>query len=267
VATTRQIVNKAQHKRFNKSTIQQLMLSIFYKEINTFFASLIGYIVIGVFLLLLGLYMWVFPETSVLDSGFAQLDTLFSTAPFVFIFLIPAVTMRVFAEEQQTGTIELLITRPISDWQIVMGKFLACFALVAVALVPTVLYYVSVYQLGSPTGNLDSGGIIGSYIGLLLLSAAFVAIGVFASTLTNNQIVAFVLGAFLCFFVYIAFDSLSRLPIFFGKTDDIVQSFGIAHHYNSVSRGVLDTRDVIYFISVVAIFLAATVLSLGRRKW
>ena len=245
----------------------RLMLSIFYKEINSFFSSLIGYMVVGVFLLLMGLVMWVFPDYSVLDSNYATLEGLFGIAPMVFLFLIPAVTMRTFAEEKQSGTIELLVTRPISDWQIVGGKFLACFVLVLFALLPTVLYYLTVYQLGSPIGNLDSGGIIGSYIGLLFLAAAFVAIGVFASSLTNNQIVAFVLATFLCFFVYLAFDFLSRLPIFFGKTDDIVQSIGIEYHYNSISRGVLDTRDVIYFVSIIAVFLAATVLSLGKRRW
>ena len=243
------------------------MLSIFKKEINTFFFFFFGYIVIGVFLVLMGLVMWVFPDYSVLDGNYANLDTLFGIAPMIFMFLIPAVTMRTFAEEKQAGTIELLVTRPITDWQIVGGKFLACFALVAFALVPTVLYYFTVYQLGAPQGNLDSGGIIGSYIGLLFLAGAFVAIGVFASSLTNNQIIAFVLATFLSFFVYLAFDYLSRLPVFFGKTDDIVQSIGIAYHYNSVSRGVLDSRDVIYFLSVIALFLAATVLSLGRRKW
>lgn len=243
------------------------MLPIFFKEINAFFSSLIGYIVVGTFLVLMGLLMWIFPEYSILDSNYASLETLFAVAPMVFMFLIPAVTMRTFAEEKQSGTIELLVTRPITDWQIVGGKFLACFVLVAFALLPTVLYYVSVYQLGAPVGNIDSGGTLGSYIGLLFLAGAFVAIGVFASSLTNNQIVAFVLATFLCFFVYLAFGLLSRLPIFFGKTDDIVQSFGIEYHYNSISRGSLDTRDVVYFISVIAFFLAATVLSLGRRRW
>lgn len=243
------------------------MFSIFRKEINTFFSSLIGYIVIGVFLVLMGLLLWVFPEFSILDGAYANLDTLFVVSPMVFMFLIPAVTMRTFAEEKQTGTIELLVTRPITDWQIVSGKFLACFALVGFALLPTGLYYISVYQLGAPPGNLDSGGILGSYIGLLFLAGAFVAIGIFASSLTNNQIVAFVMATFLCFFFYLAFDYLSRLPIFFGKTDDVVQSFGIAYHYDSISRGVLDTRDLVYFISSIALFLAATVLSLGRRRW
>jgi ABC-2 type transport system permease protein len=243
------------------------MLPIFFKEINAFFSSLIGYIVVGTFLVLMGLLLWVFPEYSILDSNYATLDTLFGIAPMVFMFLIPAVTMRAFAEEKQSGTIELLVTRPITDWQIVGGKFLACFVLVVFALLPTLLYYFSVHQLGAPVGNIDSGGTIGSYIGLLFLAGAFVAIGVFASSLTNNQIVAFVLATFLCFFVYLAFGFLSRLPIFFGKTDDIVQSLGIEYHYNSISRGSLDTRDLVYFLSIIALFLAATVLSLGKRRW
>ena len=243
------------------------MLSILKKEINTFFSSLIGYVVIGVFLILMGLLLFVFPDYSILDNNYASLDTLFAIAPMVFIFLIPAVTMRSFAEEQQSGTIELLVTRPVSDWQIVAAKFGACLLLVIFALVPTITYYFTVYQLGATPGNLDSGGIFGSYIGLVLLAAAFVAIGVFASSLTNNQIVSFVLATFLCFFVYLAFDLLSSLPVFYGKSDDLVQAFGIQYHYNSLSRGVLDTRDLVYFLSIISLFLAATTLSLGRRKW
>lgn len=243
------------------------MFSILKKEINAFFSSLIGYVVMGVFLVLMGLVMFVFPDYSVLDGNYASLDTLFGIAPMIFMFLIPAVTMRTLAEEQQSGTIELLVTRPVSDGQIVMAKFLASLILVIFTLIPTLLYYITVYNLGATKGNLDSGGIFGSYIGLVFLAAAFVAIGVFASSLTNNQIVAFVLATFLSFFVYLAFGFLSRLPVFYGKTDDIVQSFGIEYHYNSMSRGVLDTRDVVYFISLIALFLAATTLSLGRRKW
>jgi ABC-2 type transport system permease protein len=243
------------------------MLSILKKEINAFFSSLIGYVVMGVFLVLMGLVMFVFPDYSVLDGNYASLDTLFGIAPMIFMFLIPAVTMRTLAEEQQSGTIELLVTRPVSDWQIIMAKFLASLILVVFTLIPTVLYYITVYNLGAPKGNLDSGGIFGSYIGLVFLAAAFVAIGVFASSLTNNQIVAFVLATFLSFFVYLAFGFLSRLPVFYGKIDDVVQSFGIEYHYNSMSRGVLDTRDVVYFVSLIALFLGATTLSLGRRKW
>lgn len=221
----------------------------------------------GVFLVLMGLVMFVFPDYSVLDGNYASLDTLFGIAPMIFMFLIPAVTMRTLAEEQQSGTIELLVTRPVSDWQIVMAKFLASLILVIFTLIPTLIYYFTVYSLGAPKGNLDSGGIFGSYIGLVFLAAAFVAIGVFASSLTNNQIVAFVLATFLSFFVYLAFGFLSRLPVFYGKIDDVVQSFGIEYHYNSMSRGVLDTRDIIYFISLIGLFLTATTLSLGRRKW
>lgn len=243
------------------------MIPVFLKEINTFFASLIGYVVIGTFLVIMGLLMWVFPEFSIPDGNYASLDTLFGIAPMVFMFLIPAVTMRSLAEEKQTGTIELLVTRPVADWQIVGGKFMAAFVLVVIALLPTWLYYFSVWQLGAPQGNIDFGGTLGSFIGLLFLAGAFVSIGIFASSLTNNQIVAFVLATFLCFFVYLAFDYLSRLSVFFGKTDDIIQSLGIDYHYNSISRGSLDTRDIIYFLSVIALFFAATLLSLGKRKW
>ena len=242
------------------------MLAIFRKEINAFFSSLIGFIVIGAFLVLMGLLLWVFPDFSVLDGNYATLDTLFAIAPMVFLFLIPAVTMRSFAEENQSGTLELLVTRPLSDWQIVAGKYLAAMTLVVFALLPTALYYFTVYRLGAPPGNLDSGGIMGSYIGLLFLAAAFAAIGLFASSLTTNQIVAFLLATLLCFTVYLVFDFLSQLPIFYGTSDDLVQALGMQSHYDALSRGVLDTRDVVYFLSVIAVFLAATVLSLGRRK-
>ena len=244
------------------------MLSIYLKEISTFFSSLIGYIVIGVFLILIGSVMWIFPETSILEYNYATMDQLFDIAPMVFVFLIPAITMRSFAEENQSGTIELLATRPISDLQIVMGKFLACLTLVAFALLPTLIYYYSVYQLGFPEpGNLDSGAIMGSYFGLFLLAASFVSIGILASSFSNNQIVAFVLATFLCFFIHWGFQFISLLPIFVGKFDDVVQMFGIDYHYISISRGVVDSRDVLYFFSVVAFFIAATVTSLGRRKW
>ena len=243
------------------------MFAIYKKEIAAFFSSLIGYIVIGTFLTLLGLLLWVIPDYSLLESNYASLDAFFDLAPAVFMLLIPAVTMRAFAEEQQSGTLELLVTRPLSDWQIVGGKFLASVTLVVFALVPTVLYYYSIHQLGVPKGNLDSGGIIGSYIALLFLAGAFTAIGIFSSSLTNNQIVAFILAAFLCFFVWLAFDMLSRLPVFFGTVDDIVQRFGIANHYSSLSRGVMDSRDIVYFLSLIFLFLAGTVLALGRRKW
>ncbi|MBI5916548.1 MAG: gliding motility-associated ABC transporter permease subunit GldF [Bacteroidetes bacterium] len=243
------------------------MLTIFFKEINTFFSSLIGYIVVGVFLGILGLVMFVFPDTSLLNYNYATLDQLFDIAPMVFVFLIPAVTMRSLAEEHSAGTIELLATRPLTDLQIVLGKFFACLALAVFALLPTILYYLTVYQLGSPKGNLDSGAIVGSYLGLMSLAAAFVAIGVFASSITNHQIASFVVAVFLCFLFHWGFLFFSKLPIFVGKVDDIVQMLGIDYHYTSISRGVIDTRDVIYFVSVAGIFVAMTVASLERRKW
>jgi len=225
--------------------IQIKMYAIFIKEINAFFSSVIGYVVIGVFILMTGLLMWVFPDFSILDYEYATLDQLFSMGPIIFLFLIPAICMRSFAEEQQPGTIELLVTRPISDLSI----------------------YYSVHQLGSPPGNLDSGGVIGSYFGLVMLAAAFVAIGLLASSLTRNQIVAFILGTVLCFLIHWGFELISTLPVFVGKVDDVVQMFGINYHYNSISRGLIDTRDLIYFISIICFFIAATVVSLGRRKW
>ncbi len=243
------------------------MYSIFLKEVNTFFSSLIGYLVIGGFLVIMGLIMFVFPDTSLLNYNYASLGQLFEIAPLIFAFLIPAITMRSFSEEQQSGTIELLTTRPLSDLEIVLGKYFAALLLVAFALLPTLLYYYTVYQLGSPPGNIDAGAVAGSYLGLLLLAGAFVAIGVFASSLTDNQIVAFILATTLCFLFHWGFYFFSRLPTFVGRIDDLVQMIGIDYHYESISRGVIDTRDVVYFFSLICFFIAATLVSLGRRKW
>ncbi len=243
------------------------MYSIYKKEINSFFNSLIGLVVVGLFLVLLGLFLWVFDDTNILTNKFATLDQFFDLAPFVFIFLIPAVTMRMIAEEKQNGTIELLVTRPLSDMQIILGKYLAAVALVAFALLPTILYYVTVYQLGSPRGNLDSGAIIGSYIGLLLLGAVFTSIGLFASSITKNQIISFLLASFLCFFFYLGFEYVSKTPIFVGKIDDLIQMFGINYHYKSISNGVVVLADIIYFFSIIILFLKLTQISLESRKW
>jgi len=245
------------------------MLTIFKKEINTFFSSLIGYIVIGVFLLMTGLMMFVFPDTSLLDSSYVTMEQLFSLAPIIFMFLIPAVTMRSFAEEIQTGTIELLTTRPLTDFEIVMGKYLANLGLVLFALIPTILYYYTVNNLASsPIDQLDSGAMMGSYVGLFLLAAVYTSIGVFASSLIDNQIVSFILATFLCFMVFWAFYFLSRLPVFVGGNNELlVQAFGLDYHYYSISRGKVDTRDLIYFFSVIAFFVGATLVSLQRRKW
>lgn len=211
--------------------------------------------------------MFVFPDYSLLNYNYASLGQLFNLAPLIFMFLIPAITMRSFAEENQSGTIELLTTRPLSDLSIVLGKYLACVVLLIFALLPTLLYYYTVHQLGAPVGNLDSGAIIGSYFGLVFLGGAFAAIGIFASSITDNQIVAFILATFLCFIFYYGFFFISNLPIFVGKVDDIVQMIGIDYHYTSISRGVVDTRDVVYFFSFIAVFILMTVTALGRRKW
>ncbi|NJO87347.1 MAG: gliding motility-associated ABC transporter permease subunit GldF [Lewinella sp.] len=243
------------------------MYAIFRKEINTFFSSLIGYLVIGLFLVILGLFLFVFPSSSLLDGGFASLSSFFYLVPNVFIFLIPAITMRVFAEEQQSGAIEMLVTKPLTDLQIILGKYLACVSLVVFALLPTALYFYTVYQLGSPRGNLDIAGTLGSYLGLLFLTLAFVAIGLFASTLTANQIVSFLLAAALCFWFYFGFDYLSQVPPIYGRLDAFVQSLGMQQHFASLGRGLIDSRDVIYFLSLTAFFLLLSLLSLERRKW
>ena len=243
------------------------MLSIFKKEINSFFSSLIGYIVIAVFLILTGLLLWVFPSTSLLNQNMATLDQLFVLAPMIFTFLIPAVTMRSFAEEQQTGTIEFLTTKPLRDIEIILGKYSACIVLVAFALLPTLIYYITMYQLGSPKGNLDSGAIAGSYIGLLLLGAVFTAIGIFASSLTNNQIISFLLAASLCIFIHWGFSFISEMPFLLGNGDDIVQMMGMDYHYRSISRGIVDLADVVYYVSVIFLFILLTKVSLERRQW
>lgn len=242
------------------------MYSIYKKELSSYFSSLIAYITLGVFLLVLGLFVWVFQETSILKYNYAGLDQLFTITPMVFTFLIPAVTMRSFAEERQNGTIELLKTKPVSDLQIILAKYFASFSLVLLALVPTLIYVYSVYMLGSPKGNLDIGGTIGSYIGLIFLVGAFVSIGMFSSSITSNQIVAFVLGTFLCFFTYWAFYFLSKLPMFVGQLDDIIEKLGISFHFEALSRGVIDTRNVIYFLSLITLFISATVTVLKISK-
>lgn len=245
----------------------EVMFALFKKEISNFLSSLIGIMVIVVFLLITGLFLWVFQsDFNVLNSNYADLDSLFIIAPWVFLFLVPAVTMRSFAEENRTGTIEMLLTKPLSDWQIIFAKFLAGVGLVLLALIPTFIYYFSIYRLGLPVGNLDSGGIWGSYIGLFLLSASFVSIGVFCSSVTNNQILAFILSVFLCGFLYIGFEFVFSLSLF-GSIDLFIRQLGLASHYSSISRGVVDTRDVLYFLSVIMVFLSMTKLVLASRKW
>ena len=240
------------------------MIEVFKKELNSFLNSLIAYVVIGVFLTSIGLMMWVFTDTSVLEYGFADMDTLFSLGPYVFIFLVPAITMKSFAEEKKMGTMELLLTKPLSDWNIVLGKFLAAFALVMFALIPSLIYYYSIYKLGNPVGNIDSAGVAGSYVGLMFLSIVFCAIGLLASSLTTNQIVSFILAAFQSFIFYTGFDSLSALG---GNAALVIKQFGILYHYESLSRGVIDSRSVIYFVSVAGLILLGTKTVISSRQW
>jgi ABC-2 type transport system permease protein len=242
------------------------MLSIYLKELNAFFSSLTGYIVLGVFLLVTGLMMWVFPEYNILDYSFASLNQFFGLGPVLFLFLLPALTMRAFSEEKQLGTLEFLVTHPITDLQIVLGKYLAVLTLIVFSILPTLIYYYSVYQLGSPKGNLDAGGILGSYLGLFSLAACFGAIGLFASSLTSNQIVAFLLSLSLSFVFYYVFDMIGNFPFLIGSWDLMIKKLGIDFHYRSMARGVIDSRDVIYFMSVIGLFLYLTHSNLMGRK-
>jgi ABC-2 type transport system permease protein len=242
------------------------MLAIFQKELSSFFSSLIGYLAIGVFLILTGLIMWVFPNNA-FDFGYANLDILFDNAPLVFMLLIPAVTMRMFSEEMRSGTLELLVTRPLTELQIILGKYFASLTLVIIAVMPTLLYYFTISTLALPAGNVDHGAIIGSYIGLLLLSAVFVSLGLLASSLSSNQMVAFVLAALLCFLLFVAFTALGSLGWFGGQIDHLILMLGIQHHYNSVSRGIVDSKDIIYFLSLIVLFIFCTKTVLESRKW
>jgi len=242
------------------------MIQVLSKEFNSFLNSLIAYVVIGVFLVATGLLLWVFPDTSVLDYGYADLGTLFALGPYVFIFLVPAVTMRSFAEENKAGTLELLLTKPLTDWGIVSGKFFASFLLVLFALIPTVIYYYSVYSLGNPVGNVDTPGVIGSYIGLALLGGVFCSVGILASSVTANQIVAFIVAAFLCFVLFTGFDSLAGLSVW-GAQALTVRQLGILYHYDALSKGLIDSRDILYFFSVIFLMLSLTKLTLGSRQW
>lgn len=240
------------------------VLTIFRKEVAAFFNSLIAYVVISVFLTGVGLFFWVF-EYNVLETGFASMEALFDYGPYLFLFLVPAITMRAFSEELKTGTIEFLATKPVTDWQIILGKYLGAVFLVLFSLIPTLLYYASVYWLGEPVGNLDSGAAWGAYIGLFSLGCIFAAIGLFTSALTDNQIVAFILGVFLCFFFFLAFDFMAGIRAL-GVINTFLLKLGIMEHYRSISRGVVDTRDALYFLSFVAIALIGTRIVLDLRK-
>ncbi len=239
------------------------MFAILKKEFNTFFASPIGYLVIAVFLLINGLFLWVFKgDFNILHAGFSDLTSFFYLAPWFFIFLIPAITMRSFSDEIRLGTIEILKTKPLSNWQIVLGKYLGAFLLIILALIPTLTYVYTIDQLGNPTGNLDLGSILGSYLGLLFLSAAFTAIGLFTSTLSNNQIVAFIAGVVLSFLMYYGFEAIAELNILKNLN---IQNIGMKEHFKSISKGVIDTKDILYFASVTFFFLFLTKTNFDKK--
>ena len=242
------------------------MLAIFKRELTSFFTSPIGYLVIGLFLILNGLFLWAFKGPfNIFDYGFADLSKFFLLAPWIFLFLIPAITMRSFSEERKLGTMELLFIKPISVWHTVMGKFLGTFALALIAIAPTVLYVFAVSSLGSTAGNLDIGLVWGSYLGLLFLVAAYTAIGLFASAITNNQIVAFLVGVLLCFAFYYGFEAVATL-FTNGSTSLFVESLGMKSHFESNAAGVISTRDLIYFISLAICFLYAAVIHLNNLE-
>jgi len=243
------------------------MWALFKKEISGFFSSLTGYLVIVVFLLLNSLFMWIVPgQFNVIENGYATMDSLFAIAPWVFLFLVPAICMRMFSEEKRTGTLDLLYTRPVSELQIILAKFLASWALVLFSLLPTLIYFWSVSRLGSPPGNMDMGGTWGSYIGLLFLGGIYAAIGIFASSLTGNQIVAFILAVFLSFLMYLGFEFISGIAES-GSTVFMISRLGISYHYNSISRGVIDSRDILYFAGVILLFIVGTRTVLQSNKW
>jgi ABC-2 type transport system permease protein len=240
------------------------MKAILLREIKSFFGSPIGYLVIAIFLLLNGLFLWVFEgDYNILNSGFADLSPFFTISPWILIFLIPAVTMRSFSDEMKQGTLELLLTKPLSIWQIVNGKFLGAMLLIVIAIIPTFIYVTVISGLGMPEGNIDMGSTMGSYFGLLFLIAGYSAIGIFTSTLSDNQIVAFILSVFLCFFFYFGFEGLaSYVP----SIENFISKLGMDNHFKSMSRGVLDTRDILYFVSVTVLFLSFTVFKLKSLK-
>jgi len=241
------------------------LFTLYKKEVADYFSSFIGYACIGLFLLFTGLLLWVFPDTSILGYGYADLRNFFSIVPYVLMFLVPAVTMRTIAGEKNDGTFDLLMTWPLSAWQIIMAKFAGCLSIIILAILPTLLYYFSVYQLGNPIGNIDSGAVCGSFIGLILLSCGFISLGLLTSILSRNVIVAFLLAAFLCYFTFIGLLSLSQMMVS-GFLSNFFASLALATHYDAISRGVADTRDLIYFLSFNVIILLLCKNSLGSGE-
>jgi len=236
------------------------------KEFRQFFSSLTGIIALAVFLLLNGLFLFVFPDSNMLDFGYATLDKFFELAPWILTFLVPAITMRSLADEFKGGTYEILQTKPLGYAQVVGGKYLGCLLIVVMALLPTLLYAFSMQALSADNAGIDVGGVTGSYIGLFFLAAVFTAIGICCSSLTSNAVVAFIVSAFACFILYMGFNAISRMAALASGVDYYVEMLGIDFHYRSISRGVIDGRDIIYFISVIAFFLLFTQRNLIKRR-
>jgi ABC-2 type transport system permease protein len=239
------------------------MLSVCKKELRQFFSSLTGYIAIIVFLLVNGLMLFVFDD-NIFDFGYATLDRFFQLAPWILLLLIPAITMRSFSDEFKTGTYEILQTRPLTRWQIIGGKYMGSVVVVLIALVPTIIYIFSIQRLSSGDG-LDVGATIGSYIGLFFLAGVFTAISVCCSSFTNNAVVAFIISLIGCALLYYGFSAISRLPALANGPDYFIEMLGIDFHYKSISRGLIDTRDIIYFLSVIFLFLSITNRNLLKR--
>ena len=240
------------------------MLSICKKEFRQFFSSLTGIIALSVFLLLNGLFLFVFPDSNVLDFGYATLEKFFDIAPWILMFMVPAITMRSFSDEFKTGTFEILQTKPLSKWQLLLGKYFGSLMVMLIAILPTIIYAITIQSL-SEEGGIDTGGTIGSYLGLVFLAAVFTAIGICCSSFTPNAVVAFIASAFACFLVYNGFNAISRIPAFQSGADYYIEMLGIDFHYRNISRGVIDSRDIIYFISVIIFFLTITHRNLSKR--
>lgn len=240
------------------------MINIFVKEITEYLNSLIAYVVIGVFLTALGLLMWVFPETNVLDYGYADMGTLFTMGPFVLIFLIPAITMKMFSEELKTGSFEILAVKPVSILDIVLGKFFASWSIAVIAILPTLIYFFTLYNVAYPKGNIDIAGVVGSYIGLIVLTSTFTAIGLLASSFTKNQVVSFVLAAFLSFLLFTGINSLANIDVW-SDLSILLSNLSIERHYTAMSRGVIDSRDLIYLLSLDGLILFLTSLNLKKQ--
>jgi ABC-2 type transport system permease protein len=243
------------------------MFSLFKKEVINFFSTFTGYLVMIVFILVNSLFLWIFPGSfNIPDNGYATLEPFFAISPWIFLFLVSAVTMRMLSEEKRMGTLELLMTRPLTELQIVLAKYFAAIILVLICILPSLIFFYSVYHLGSPIGNIDTGGTWGSYIGLFFLAAIYAAVGIFASSITDNQIIAFIISAIISALLYIGFDLLASLQVF-SMHEVLISAFGINAHYKSLSRGVIDSGDIIYFIGVAAIFLLLARTVLQSRKW